>query len=226
MINALKLSELLTKNVDPDLYPRMFVMSPNGTLLAYSTPVDIKELRDQAALISMAWKEQDAALQAKAAKGSIQSEACQSSDSSTSSVLETLTIEFQHNNVIVRAIQPKLLLVLVGGVPPNRKPIFKMTPEAYGGARYPSAERREEVSTSQLQQNPSISENVTPERAESSARNRNTPSIASSTMSQKQKDIKLGILHIQRKKLDAMSKYLRAEFDAKSFVMPDDGSFP
>lgn len=45
-------------------------------------------------------------------------------------------------------------------------------------------------------------------------------------MSQRDKDIKLGALHIQRKKLDAMTKFIRDDFNSKGFVMPDDLSFP
>lgn len=199
-------------------------MSPNGTLLAYSTPVDIKDLRDQAALISMAWKEHETALQAKSNKA----QGPESTQPSDSPVLETLTIEFQHNNIIVRAIQPKLLLVLVGGVPPGRKPSFKITPEAYGDPRYPSAALdqesitdapRSEEERSSAQESPSSGDGTNSPKQKA-------PSIAESHMSQREKDMKLGTLHIQRKKLDAMTGFVRADFDSRGFVMPDDSSFP
>jgi hypothetical protein len=41
-------------------------------------------------------------------------------------------------------------------------------------------------------------------------------------LTEKEKDVKLGVLHIQRKKLDALTEYVRSEFDVKGFVMPDD----
>lgn len=113
-------------------------MSPNGTLLAYSTPANIKELRDQAALISMAWKDYEKAISSR------QEDLSQTDDSAVGAQhksLETLTIECDGNNLIVRAIQPKLLLVLVGGIPPGRKRGFKMTAEATGDPRYPSLSR-------------------------------------------------------------------------------------
>ncbi|KAF2193983.1 hypothetical protein K469DRAFT_651048 [Zopfia rhizophila CBS 207.26] len=225
MLNAVKLSELLAKNVDSQLYPRMFVMSPNGTLMAYSTPVDIKDLRDQAALISMAWKDHEAALQSKQAKGSSQSEAAQSQDSSTTSLLETLTIEFQHNNIIVRAIQPKLLLVLVGGVPPSRRTAFKITPEAHGDARYPSTDIQEPgpPPTSQPEYGSSSVDSSLLTGEEVSASKKKAASIASH-LSQREKDMKIGALHIQRKKIDTMTEFIRADFDSKGFVMPDDSS--
>ncbi|KAF2713393.1 hypothetical protein K504DRAFT_370902 [Pleomassaria siparia CBS 279.74] len=220
MLNALKLSELLAKNVDPQLYPRMFVMSPNGTLMAYSTPVDIKDLRDQAALISMAWKEHEASFLAKQARPNNQTEPEESS-------LETLTIEFQHNNILIRAIQPKLLLVLVGGVPPSRRTLFKVTTEAFGDLRYPPIEVLESdtESVKRLPQSDASAESASPTDEVRGIAKAKTPSIMSH-MSQKEKDIKVGVLHIQRKKLDALTAFIRADFDSKGFVMPDDSSFP
>ncbi|KAK7711562.1 hypothetical protein SLS57_008045 [Botryosphaeria dothidea] len=221
MLNVKKLSDLLAKNVDPRLYPRMFVMSPNGTLLAYSTPANIKELRDQAALISMAWKEHELNIHEEADDPDHES-------SSPPKPLETLTIEFDNNNLIVRAIQQKLLLVLVGGVPPGRKQSFKITPETQDGPRYPteisglSGGRHDGViepsqSSEASGQGPEL---VGSPEAPSSA------SLAESTMSQREKDMKLGALHIQRKKLDAMTRFIRQDFERKGFVMPDDVSFP
>lgn len=214
MLNVTKLSELLAKNIDAHLYPRIFVMSPNGTLMAYSTPVDIKELRDQAALISMAWKEQEAIRKR-------QSEGVEDAAS-----LETLTIETQHNNIIVRALQRNLLLVLVGGVPPSRKKLFRITPEARGDARYPVDLVAEEAPTSNPKDTGLSSEEASSAQAEEAiAALKRTPSILSN-MSQREKDVKIGVLHIQRKKLDALSTFIRKDFDAKGFVMPDDSAFP
>jgi hypothetical protein len=185
--------------------------------MAYSTPVDIKDLRDQAALISMAWKEHETNFLAKKAKAS-------QDGSSSQSGLETLTIEFQRNNIIVRAIQPTLLLVLVGGVPPSRKAIFKITPEAHGDARYPAVDIPD-------QGPPPTSEpaegglSAQPTGDEGSVGKQKASSITS-TMSQREKDMKLGALHIQRKKIDALTDFIRADFDSRGFVMPDDSSFP
>lgn len=208
------------------------VMSPNGTLMAYSTPVDIKELRDQAALISMAWKDQDNVRKNKPTD--------LSTDTQDIPPLETLTIETANNNIIVRAIQPNLLLVLVGAVPPSRKEMFKITPEAHGDPRYPPAEvpdepQQQEPPPPQHQQqplglfsSPSAESVPTDQFSVDEAlvfRKKKTASLLS-TMSQRNKDIKLGVLHIQRKKIDALTHFMRADFDAKGFVMPDDSSFP
>jgi hypothetical protein len=113
------------------------VMSPNATLLAYTGPSDIKELRDQAALISILWKEAEQDRKK-------QNRDSQNTDLTSSAVLkpgdlETLTVESEKSNIIVRAIQPRLLLVLVGGKPPknNSLKFFKITPETVGDTRYP-----------------------------------------------------------------------------------------
>ncbi|KAF2745242.1 hypothetical protein M011DRAFT_406797 [Sporormia fimetaria CBS 119925] len=208
MLNAIKVSELLAKNVDSKLYPRIFVMSPNGTLMAYSTPVDIKELRDQAALVSMAWKEHETALAAKQPK-----------DADPQSTLETLTIEFQHNNIIVRALQPRLLLVLVGGVPPSRKAFFKITAETHGDPRYPPTESTEDEEPSDEPRKADGA--IHPGNGSLTVGKQKTPSIMSN-MSQRDRDLKVGALHIQRKKIDALTEFMRADFDSKGFVMPDD----
>lgn len=187
--------------------PLPSVMSPNGTLLAYSTPANIKALRDQATVVSMAWKEhQGKASQDVQTPGSAESAA---SGTIPIGALETLTVEFEDKNLIVRAIQPKLLLVLVGGVPPGRKREFKMTPEYCGGPRYPPLEALGSTGTQD-----SSSDSLPGE----------SPSNLS-TLSQKEKDMKLGVLHVQRKKVDVITQFIRDDFDLTGFVMPDDQQF-
>lgn len=197
-------------------------MSPNGTLLAYSKPVDIKELRDQAALISMVWKEHEGSLKQKGEQAT-SSDASSSHSSNGNSALETLTIEFASNNLIVRAIQPKLLLVLVGGVPPGHDAPFKITAEAYGEPRYPH-EALSPPAGKSSDGNATLSHGQG-DPVEGSSTAQLSTSIPESHMSQMEKDVKMGLLHIQRKKLDAMTRFLRTDFDAKGFVMPDDTSF-
>lgn len=175
------------------------VMSPNGTLMAYTTPIDIRDLRDQAALISMAWKDHASKL-----PPSTTSNPTGDKTAAPAPNLETLTIETSNNNIIVRAIQSSLLLVLVGGVPPSRKDVFKITPEARGEPRYPPVDVADD--------------------GEAVVGSGKAASVLS-TMSAREKDVKGGVLHIQRKKVDALTEYLRGEFDKRGFVMPDDSSF-
>ncbi|KAF2870080.1 hypothetical protein BDV95DRAFT_496856 [Massariosphaeria phaeospora] len=220
MLHARNVSELLARNVDPQLYPRMFIMSPNGTLMAYSTPTDIKDLRDQAAVISMAWKDHHSS----ATPQSSPKKDAAAYAAAAAPAVETLTIEFQQNNVIVRAIQPNLLLVLVGSVPPATQGVFKITAESKGDARYPPVEVGE-VEARVVEPSRDGDEAVAA-GDENAAPKQNAASSIHSTVSQKEKDVKIGVLHIQRKKIDALTEYMRKDFNTKGFVMPDDGNFP
>lgn len=178
-------------------------MSPNGNLLAYSTPVNIKDLRDQAALISAAWKGHCIGRQTQSApdprKDSARDDAEAAQQNGLKPPLETLTIEAETCNILIRSLQPELLFVLIGELPPNKVQRFRITAEGYGDPRYPALEDAEVSRTSVLK----------------------TPSIKSS-MSQREKDVRLGALHVQRKRLDALTDYLQRDFKASGFVMPAD----
>ena len=196
------------------------VMTPNATLLSYTTPVDMRELRDQATLISMCWKDNANAIHNSTHQAS--SEA----GSGQSHLLDTLTIEFDNANVIVRSLQERLLLVLVGGVPPNRQINFKATPEVTGDPRYPSAELKEEPpDIAQERASTSVPESSAQDfTATVSSSLPNGPTVMELT--EKEKDIKLGILHIQRKKADALAAYIKGEFEGANIVMPDQVNDP
>jgi hypothetical protein len=92
-------------------------MTPNGTLLAYSQPSVINDLRKQAAIAAICWQQH------------VSHDAHDSSAEGTDGVileekqqhaLQVLTIESAEENVIMRRVQDQLLLVLEGGVPPRR----------------------------------------------------------------------------------------------------------
>ncbi|KAJ4333793.1 hypothetical protein N0V87_007361 [Didymella glomerata] len=206
MIDIIKVSEWLTKNVNEKLYPRLLLMSPNGNLLAYSTPVNIRDLRDQAALISAAWKEHCIGRQTQSApdprKDSAREDAEVAQQNGLKPPLETLTIEAETCNILIRSLQPELLFVLIGELPPNKAQQFRITAEGYGDPRYPALENADAsnmLKTSTLK----------------------PPSIKSS-MSQREKDVRLGALHVQRKRLDALTDYLQRDFKESGFVMPAD----
>ncbi|KAH7397289.1 hypothetical protein BKA66DRAFT_566409 [Pyrenochaeta sp. MPI-SDFR-AT-0127] len=215
MINISKVSEWLSQNANEQLYPRLFLMSPNGTLLAYSKPVDIKELRDQAALISIVWKDNSSGRQ-RLPPDSIQ-------DSSFKSALKTLTIETEVCNIIVRLLQPELLLILVGTIPPKRRQHFQITPEGYGDPRYPApgvALSRPSSSLNLRQDEPAADDSVLATN-EGCAPKGKTPSLTSN-MSQLEKDLRSGTLHVQRKRLDALANYILKDFENTGFIMPAD----
>lgn len=196
-------------------------MSPNGTLLAYSTPVDIKELRDQAALISIAWKEHCQGRQKPPVPGQ-RKESARSDNSaganaaqSLQPALRTLSIQSRDCNILVRLLQPELLLVLVGNIPPKKNQSFKINAEGYGDPRYPEVDAspsRPGSSSNLLQGDAS---------ADLSSGKKKAPSVMSN-MSQREKDIRHGVLHVQRKRLDALANYALRDFESTGFVMPAD----
>jgi hypothetical protein len=206
-------------------------MSPNGNLLAYSTPVNIKELRDQAALVSAAWKENCSGRHTQSApdprKDSAhperESSAAASLANSLKPALETLTIEAEYCNILIRSLQPELLFVMVGEIPPNKKQAFRITPEGKGDPRYPVSEESDPRpgSSARSPQSAALAASSTTLTADGSGGKAKAPSIMS-TMSQRERDVKLGVLHVQRKRLDALTAYIKKDFEASGFVMPAD----
>lgn len=221
MINIAKVSDWLTRNANEKLYPRLFLMSPNGTLLAYSMPVDIKELRDQAALISIAWKEHCQGRQ-KPPVPNQPKDTARRDISESLPALKTLTIQSRGCNILVRLLQPELLLVLVGTIPPKKNQSFKINAEGYGDPRYPSVEASlsRPDPNSRLLQADGPGEDSKPSGLEATGKGK-APSIMSN-MSQREKDIRHGVLHVQRKRLDALADYALRDFESTGFVMPAD----
>jgi hypothetical protein len=95
------------------------LMTNEAQLLAYSAPhtTNINKYRDEAALVSQAWKHYDTVLMSKANRTR------PGHENPTGHVargeLQCLTFETQTGVIIVRAIQPCLLLVQVGYTPPD-----------------------------------------------------------------------------------------------------------
>ena len=168
-------------------------MTPNGSLMAYTLPANMKELRDQVALVSISWKEN---LERKDSE-KFEPQHSQGGPNEPpkrivrSDALETLTVEFDNRNLIIKYLQPKLLLVLEGGVPPGRKRPLKVTAESPGDARYPS----DEMSAS------GHSESVLGTSVGSKA------SITTSNASFQ----RASVLQIQRRKVEIMAEAIKQE---------------
>jgi hypothetical protein len=190
-------------------------MSPNGTLLAYSKPVDIKELRDQAALISIAWKDNCTGRQKSPPRADL------AQDPSLKPALRTLTIETEDCNIIVRLLQSELMLVLVGKIPPSKRQTFRVVPEGYGDSRYPEIERLRPDSSYKLTQGDAATDSPGAPHGQVSTLKGKAASIKSN-MSQRERDIRTGTLHVQRKRLDALADYVLKDFEETGFVMPAD----
>ncbi|KAL1303893.1 hypothetical protein AAFC00_000347 [Neodothiora populina] len=208
MLNVRALNNLLSENADHKLFMRWFIMTPNGSLMAYTLPANMKELRDQVALVSISWKEN------LERKDSENFEPQYSQDGPNEPLrrivrpdaLETLTIEFDNRNLIVKYLQSKLLLVLEGGVPPGRRKPLHVTAEAPGDARYPPGDHSDHVNGS-MNGSGMLSSSL--------------GSTASTTTSQASIR-RLSVLHIQRKKTEIMAETIKDELQRSGFEMPDD----
>ncbi|KAK3631538.1 hypothetical protein LTR22_021059 [Elasticomyces elasticus] len=188
MLNARALSELLTKNSDERLCKRWLLMTPNGTLLAHTQPIDTRDLRQQVAMIAMSWQEQEQVKPEDTSGANRQP--------GESRELQTLVLESIQSNILVRRIQPRLLLVLEGGVPP-RKQSFEPRVFAEDGNGEPLHYNK--TAESSLATSPS--------------------SMAGSSTS----TAKSGVLELHNKKLDAMATAIATEFEQTGFKMPEDG---
>lgn len=118
MLNAKALSELLSRNRDNRLCKRWFLMTPNGTLLAYSQPTDINDLRKQAAMAAITWQEREK----QDPDGDLADSFHQDirEHDAPKQPLHVLVLETERVNVLMRRVQDRLLLVLEGGVPPRK----------------------------------------------------------------------------------------------------------
>ena len=182
-------------------------MTPNGSLMAYTLPANMRELRDQVALVSISWKEN---LERKDAKNYEASDDEELADAERRVIqpdtLETLTIEFDNRNIIVKYLQSKLLLVLEGGVPPGWRKPLKVTVEAPGDARYPPDDQSNSQGSS---------------LTNSAILGTSVGSQASTTASAASHR-RLGVLAIQRRKMEIMAQTIKDELQQSGFQMPDD----
>ena len=196
MLNAKALSDLFTKNSDERLCKRWFLMSRNGTLLAYTQSANIKDLRKQAAMATLSWQEHQ-----DPPNSGAEDVLGEPAKIALPGVLHTLTVEAESSNLIIRKVQPQLLLVLEGGVPP-RKQTFepRATPETPQDAPYPS----QEIQSSHAD----------------SAMGSSLPSTADSSNS----TTSCELLALQRRKLDAMASAIGRDLESTGFKMPEEGN--
>lgn len=194
MLNSKALSELLSKNSDGRLCKRWFIMTPNGTLLAYTRPSDIRDLRRQAAVAAMSWLENS---EEQTSPTNLEGAESRSPSVAMTGLLRTLTVETVQANLIIRKLQPRMLLVLEGGVPPRKRAFEqKITPEGPGDTPYPGWEGG----------------------AADSVPGSSASSVAESTKTSASRKT----LALQRRKLDALASAIASDFERTGFRMPDD----
>ena len=134
-------------------------------------------------------------------------------------------MESDQRNVLVRSIQPQILLVLIGGVPPNRKIDFKITAEMIGEAPSSPGQHspmREEADDEDDQgehaSSAASSEKSLPSHASS---DRSSSSHANAKSFKPRTDSDVAVLRMHRQKLESLAAYLKDEFEKQGFVMPD-----
>lgn len=176
--------------------------------MAYTLPANMKELRDQVALVSISWKEQ---LERKDSENFAPQHSQEGTNEFSKRIirpdaLETLTVEFDNRNLVIKYLQPKLLLVLEGGVPPGRRRALKVTPEAPGDTRYPP-EDQGDAGNGSMTNSGFLSSSV-------GSKASTTASAASFR--------RLTVLHIQRRKMEIMAQTIKDELQRSGFQMPDD----
>jgi hypothetical protein len=190
MLNAAALSGLLSKNSDERLCKRWLLITPNGTLLANSSLAtsNARDLKKQVALAALSWQEHQ--------KASTLDDHESDQTRHVKDDLYTLVVESENNNLLIRKLQPQLLLVLEGGVPP-RKPSFepRITAENASG------------------------DSINPIRGGDSSLSASLSSKAESSISMASS----GVLALHRKRLDLMASAIKAEFDETGFKMPTEG---
>jgi hypothetical protein len=126
----------------------------NSELLSYSAPQDIKSFRSETALLVKAWKEYDQQLMQEHDRDE------PSYENPTGEIqdgeINVLTIEMPSGNIIARAIQPSLILAVVGNVPSRVNPDSRMKfhVEAKGDPRYPILEEIPEHTLADLYDQP------------------------------------------------------------------------
>ncbi|KAG8625368.1 hypothetical protein KVT40_007119 [Elsinoe batatas] len=210
MIRVKAFTKLLSDNADGKLVRRWFMTTPNGSLLAYTSPTDIQELRDQVALISVTWKER-----LDLREDDMNDEDHHEPNEPNEPTMHTMTMEFENRNIVVRLLQPNLLLVLEGGVPPRKPRQVQVTTEGPRDQRYPPhavSAMSKSVENGSTVPNGSVTA-IEPPGSPSGH------SEASTTLSVRRSK---NVLDVHRRKLDAMTTIIRSELRKIHFEMPSD----
>lgn len=191
MLNARALTEILTNNTDGRLCKRWFLMTRNGTLLAYTQPANIEHLHKQTALATLSWQQHQISPATPTADTN-----GEPGNTPISGSLHTLIVESESSNLIIRRVQPHLLLVLEGSIS-SRKHNFapRVIREGLDGVPYHGEDENAEASF---------------ESAVSSEPN-GTQSSSS-------------VLALQRQRIDALAEAIAEGFSDAGFKIPEESS--
>jgi hypothetical protein len=202
-------------------------MSTEATLMSYSIPKDILKYRSEAALVSKAWKEYERALNSEHKRSAKYQNL---SGRVAKGELQNLTIETPSGVIIVRAIQPCLLLALVGGSPPrdasspdlSTEP--KFTAEASGDARYPPLLNYPRTINFNPSRTPTSGDTSPVSREDSGVEVAENDDLEEAVGGEPVVDVPLAtsVLHMQRTKLDSMADWLKDELWQANFIVTPD----
>lgn len=174
-------------------------MTINGSLLAYTTPTEIKSLRNQAAIVSLTWKEQHGLrLNVDVSRPHSPSPLDMYSPQTFAIPDQTMIVEMDKCNLIARCLSSRILLVMEGGVPPNHKAEPKVT------LLEPASAPTSQNSTADTETQDNL-----PAKQPAAGQ----PS---------------GLLNVHREKFDAVAMVIEAQLAKSGFQMPagpDDGYF-
>jgi hypothetical protein len=178
----------------------------------------VQKFRSEAALAANAWKEYSDASEA--------SDFVNDTGNVVNGELDVLTIEMISGNIIIHAVQPNLLLILVGiNDRKNNKEDFadRFHPEYKGDDRYPSTE---DSPTSIAFLGPTTQDKsgtATPKMgsppSEGLQRTLSHRSVAGSAVSKHEHS--LAILNFQRTKLDGLITWFKQQLDVREFVFKE-----
>jgi len=165
-----------------------------------------------------------------------------SSSNAKDPALETLTMEFEgRRNVIVRYLQPKVLLVLEGGAvaagaggrdgrstttegtgstSATGSGALRITAEAHGEARYPAERDLNDLAAVRI--NGEAKHGAESEGDEDVKEDGRDAASGSSTAVSNSSVGRMDVLDVQRRKLEAMAASIKEEFARSGFEMPDE----
>jgi hypothetical protein len=223
------------------------LLTTKSDLLAYPRPNDIKQYRNEAALIIKSWKDADREF-AEQHNRNIPSHKTGNIHINDNELF-ALTIQTDSGNVLIRAVQPCLLLVLVGCKPKStRSKPEQFTSEAKGDARYPAIldapppvidfsanifddDDDEELSPTTLSATRASStykaksSNSSDHQGQRSPTDENEEDLdANLDDKEAEEQQSADLLYLQRDKLDAMADWLAARLSEKEFRMKEDNS--
>lgn len=206
MLNARALSDLLTSNRDGRLFKGWYLMTTNGTLIAYSHADSITDLRRQAALSAVTWQEESEPNHRSTTSNPT------AKNPPPTSLPRCVIIENEPGNTLIRYLFQNLLLVLEGGVPPRRAGFERRVTvlDDHDAAADPT----------RLLPLQHASRDTTPDPGSSPVSTGGSSTAGGGGSSSGSSGVGARVLRMQRVKLEALAEEVLREIRAQKFEMP------